>query len=196
MAIVGLLLAAGFSRRFGVANKLAQPLADGRAMGLVAAQHLLAAIPCSIAVIRSDEAELAESFAAAGLHVVRCVPQQQDMADSLAAAVNYCNDIALAVTGFVIALADMPFIRASSYAQVVHQLEQGELIVIPTYQGQRGHPVGFAATFQSELASLHGDSGARALIKKYPQALRLVDSDDPGILIDIDTVEELKQLQR
>jgi len=196
MAIVGLLLAAGFSRRFGAANKLTQPLADGRAMGLVAAQHLFAAIPYSIAVIRPDEDELAELFTAAGLHVVRCAPQQQDMADSLAAAVNYCTDIALTVTGFVIALADMPYIDASSYARVVHELEQGEQIVIPTYQGQRGHPVGFAASFQSELANLHGDSGARALIKKYPQAVRLVDGDDPGILVDIDTIDELKQLQR
>jgi molybdenum cofactor cytidylyltransferase len=193
MAIAGLFLAAGFSRRFGTANKLAQPLADGRAMGLVAAQHLLQAIPYSIAVIRPDEHELAELFAAAGLKVVRCAQHQQEMADSLAAAVNCATDAVVTITGFVIALADMPFIRSSIYAQVVHKLEQGEQIVIPTYQGQRGHPVGFAASFQSELSSLHGDTGARSLIKKYPQAVHLFDCDDPGILMDIDTVDELQQ---
>jgi molybdenum cofactor cytidylyltransferase len=192
MAIAGLLLAAGFSRRFGAANKLAQPVADGRAMGLVAAEHLLAAIPYSIAVIRPDEHELAELFTAAGLQVVRCA--QPQMADSLAAAVNYVTDAA--VTGLVIALADMPFIQPSSYARIVHKLEQGAQIVMPIYQGQRGHPVGFAASFKAELANLHGDSGARALIQQYPQALHLLEVDDPGILIDIDTVDELQRLQR
>jgi molybdenum cofactor cytidylyltransferase len=193
MAIVGLLLAAGFSRRFGAANKLTQPLADGRLLGLACAQHLIAELPMSIAVIRPDEHELAELFAATGLQVVRCAQDQLEMADSLAAAVNFCTDAA--VTGFVIALADMPFIDSSSYALVVDKLEQGGQIVIPSYQGQRGHPVGFAVSFKSELGNLHGDAGARSLIKKYPQAVHMVDCDDPGILLDIDTMDQLKHCE-
>lgn len=200
MAIVGILLAAGYSRRFGAGNKLVQPLPDGRLMALASAQHLLAAIPLSIAVIRPDAHELAALLTAAGLQVVRCAAHQQEMADSLAVAVNYCNDEVLGlakattVSGLVIALADMPLIHSSSYALVARKLEQGEPIVIPSYQGQRGHPVGFSANFKTELASLHGDAGARSLIKKYAQALHMVDCDDPGILMDIDTVDELKQL--
>jgi molybdenum cofactor cytidylyltransferase len=193
MAIAGLLLAAGFSRRFGSANKLTQRLSDGRLMGLASAQHLLAAIPLSIAVIRPDEHELGELLSAAGLQVVRCAQHQQEMADSLAAAVNFCADAA--VSGFVIALADMPFIQSSSYRLVVDKLVQGEQIVIPSYQGQRGHPVGFAASFKTELGNLHGDVGARSLINKYPQDVYVVDCGDPGILLDIDTVDALNHCQ-
>jgi molybdenum cofactor cytidylyltransferase len=193
MAVAGLLLAAGFSRRFGSANKLTQRLADGRLMGVACAEQLLAAIPLSIAVIRPDEHALAELFAAAGLQVVRCAQHQQEMGDSLAAAVNFCADATL--SGFVIALADMPFINSSSYALVLAKLAQGAQIVMPSYRGQRGHPVGFAASFKAELGNLHGDAGARSLIQQYPQLVQMVDCDDPGILLDIDSVDELKRFQ-
>jgi molybdenum cofactor cytidylyltransferase len=53
--------------------------------------------------------------------------------------------------------------------------------------------VGFAAELYSELAVLSGDDGARRVVSRYP-ALGL-ELDDPGVLVDIDTEEDLEQLR-
>jgi len=193
MKIVGILLAAGFSRRFGTANKLTHILQDGRPVGLAAAQNLVAAIPDSIAVIRPDDHLLGELLSKAGIHVLTCTADQQDMADSLVAAIKYTSG--MAADCFVIALADMPFIRSTTIAMVAQQLRDGADIVMPEYQGQRGHPVGFSSKFRNALESLRGDEGARSIIRQHAQQISTFECDDPGILADIDTLADLKKYQ-
>jgi molybdenum cofactor cytidylyltransferase len=190
--MVGILLAAGFSRRFGAADKLLQPLPDGRPITLASAIHLIQAIPLSIAVLRPENQALAALLSDAGLKVVFCTEQDQEMADSLVVAIRYSANFEEANDGFVIALADMPYIQTSSISKVATKLSSGASIVIPTYKDQRGHPVGFAAKFRSELESLHGDEGARSIIKRYPDEVQLLPCDDAEILADIDTQADLR----
>jgi len=94
--------------------------------------------------------------------------------------------------GFVIALADMPYINSQTTSAIASKLSEGASIVVPTYQGKRGHPVGFSAKFRGELESLHGDEGARSILKRYPDEVVFLECDDSGILADIDTPADLK----
>lgn len=190
--MIGILLAAGFSRRFGSTDKLLQPLPDGRPMALASAKSLIQAIPTSIAVVRPDNKKLAALLLNAGLKVVFCSESDQEMADSLATAIRFSANLQAAKHGFVIALADMPYIRSDTISTVVTKLGAGAAIAMPVYNGQRGHPVGFAAKFRKELESLHGDEGARSIIKRYPDEVHLLPSDDAGILADIDTQADLR----
>lgn len=189
--MTGILLAAGFSRRFSATDKLLQPLPDGRPVGLAAAQHLLQALPASIAIVRPDAHVLAELLEQAGLKVVRCGEHQLQMADSLAAAVRYASTSEEATDGYVIALADMPFIRPATIRAVADSLAAGASIIVPTYLGQRGHPVAFAPRFRAALLRLQGDEGARSILRAHPQEIEMLACDDPGILRDIDTPDEL-----
>jgi molybdenum cofactor cytidylyltransferase len=190
--MVGILLAAGFSRRFGTTDKLLQPLPDGRLIALASAMHLIEAIPFSIAVLRPENKALAAMLSNAGLQVVFCTEQDQEMADSLVMAIRYSAHFEEAKSGFVIALADMPYIQTSSINKVAAKLGSGASIVIPTYKDQRGHPVGFASKFRSELENLQGDEGARSIIKRYPDEVQLLPCDDARILADIDTQADLR----
>lgn len=190
--MVGILLAAGFSRRFGSADKLLQLLPDGRPIALVSAQNLVKAIPTSIAVLRPENKKLAELLLNTGLKVVFCTENDQEMADSLAAAIRFSAHLEASNDGFVIALADMPYIASATIGAVANKIGKGASIVIPTYQDQRGHPVGFAAKFRNELENLHGDEGARSIIKRYSSEVELLQCDDAGILADIDTQADLK----
>lgn len=189
--MIGLLLAAGFSRRFGTTDKLLQPMADGRPVALAAAQHLLQALPNSIAVVRPDAHLLGELLQQAGLQVVRCGAQQLEMADSITAAVRYAAATEDSTNGYVIALADMPFIQPQTIRAVADRLAAGAAIVVPTHLGRRGHPVAFAAKFRNALLALQGDQGARSILQAHPQQIELVACDDPGILRDIDTPADL-----
>ena len=190
--MVGILLSAGFSRRFGSADKLLQLLPDGRPIALASAESLIKAMPISIAVVRSENIVLAELLSNAGLKVVFCNDNDQEMADSLSTAIRFSSSLEAANDGFVIALADMPYIEPATIKTVATNLSTGASIVIPTYHGQRGHPVGFSEKFRSELESLQGDEGARSIIKRYPNEVELLPCDDAGILADIDTQADLK----
>lgn len=189
--MIGILLAAGLSRRFGKTNKLLHLLPNGASIGVTSAINLIDVLPVSIAVVQPDSQKLAAQLELAGLQVVTCM-NEQGMAYSLAAATKYAAKLPESSGGFIIALADMPFIRPASIEMVAKKLSQeNHSIVLPTYQGSRGHPVGFAAKFRSELEKLQGDEGARSVVKSHQDEVHAFECDDPGILMDIDTQADL-----
>jgi len=190
--MIGILLAAGFSRRFGISDKLLQALPDGNPIALASAKRLIEAIPLSIAVVRPENKALALLLQDAGLKVFFCSEQETEMADSLSAAIKFSASFSESSDGLVIALADMPYIDSKTAAAIASKLSEGASIVVPTYQGKRGHPVGFSAKFRADLESLHGDEGARSILKRYPEEVVFLECDDSGILADIDTPADLK----
>lgn len=187
-APIGILLAAGFSRRFGPTDKLLHVLPDGRPIALAAAQHLLQALPSSLAVIQPGNAFLDRLLRDAGMQVLHCA--SAGMGDSIAAAVQACAHVP-PPSGYVIALADMPYLRPQTILTVAAALDHASMAA-PAYQGQRGHPVGFSATLREELLALHGDEGARSVLQRHREELQLLDCDDAGVLVDIDTPADLK----
>ncbi len=189
--MIGILLAAGFSRRFGASNKLLHALPDGRPMALASAMRLIEAIPLSIAIVRPENRKLADLLQDAGLKVLFCSEQETEMADSLSAAVKFSAAFSESNDGFIVALADMPYIDSQTTAAIAFKLNEGASIVVPTFQGKRGHPVGFSAKFRGELESLHGDEGARSILMRYPEEIIFLECNDSAILADIDTPSDL-----
>ena len=184
--IVGILLAAGVATRFG-SNKLLHALPDGTPIAVASLRNLRAALPRVVAVIRPGAFELEERLRREGAQVTTCERAEEGMGTTLAHAVRASRD----ADGWVVALADMPFIRSETIRGVVERLAAGAAIVAPAWQGERGHPVGFAGRFGGDLERLAGDAGARELLKGALATVELVDCDDPGVLRDIDRPEDL-----
>ncbi|HEY6241533.1 MAG TPA: nucleotidyltransferase family protein [Burkholderiales bacterium] len=189
--IRGILLAAGYSKRFG-SNKLLRALPAGTPeagtpIGLAAARHLLDALPESIAVVRPRAQKLGKLLRDAGCSTVVCKNASEGMGTSLAAGVRAAAD----AHGWVIALADMPFLRPETVRVIANALSEGAAIAAPAYRGERGHPVGFARRFLDELSVLHGDQGARELLAQRPDWVTVYEVDDPGVLRDIDRPSDL-----
>lgn len=180
----GIMLAAGSSKRFG-GNKLAH-LLDGEPIALRSARAFIAALPGATAVTRpaSPLKPLLESI---GFRVVECARADEGMGASLAAGVAATRDAA----GWVVALADMPFIQSISHGKIAQAVAAGAELVAASHGGERGHPVGIGARFRDDLLALEGDAGARNIVRANPQLLRLVECDDPGVLRDIDTPADL-----
>ncbi len=181
--IQGLLLAAGAGLRFG-ANKLLHPLPGGCVMSVAAARHLVESLPRSLAVVRPGDDDLAWRLQQEGLQVVFCHNSLLGMGHSIGCGVNASAEAG----GWVLALADMPFIRPSTLAAVASAIEGGAAIAVVEYDGQRGHPVGFAAQWRTQLLQLRGDTGARSLIAHHTGCVVRIPVDDPGVLRDIDTL--------
>jgi molybdenum cofactor cytidylyltransferase len=185
---VAILLAAGAGTRFG-GGKLLHPLEDGVAIAAHAARNLIAAGLPVTAVVRPGDFPLAELLEQEGCQVTICPDAGRGMGVSLAHGVTAARDAG----GWVVALADMPRIRPATIARVVQALAAGADIAAPAYQGDRGHPVAFSRRFLHELQALIGDSGARAVVQRNQALVRLIDTDDPGVLFDIDRRNDLSR---
>jgi len=185
--ISGILLAAGAGSRFG-GDKLLHPLEDGVAIAAHAARNLLAATPDVIAVVRWGDFPLYEMLEQEGCQVTMFQGAARGMGASLAHGVTQARG----ADGWVIALADMPRIAPDTIKRVIAALEAGASIAAPAYKGERGHPVGFGAQLRDELLALDGDQGARAVVERHREAVKLIECEDPGILLDIDRKSDLK----
>lgn len=191
-AITGILLAAGRGRRFG-GGKLLAVLEHGPdrgvPLGVAACSRLLRVIPDVVAVVRPQDTVLATALERAGARVVVADRADEGMGASLAAGVA----AGARADGYVVALADMPWIEPDTIARVVRSLAGGASIAAPVYRGMRGHPVGFAAAHREALLALRDDEGARGLVTANREAVRLLDVEDPGVVRDVDSPADLSQ---
>lgn len=188
--IVGILLAAGSAQRFG-AHKLIQPLADGTPVAVAAARNLIEALPNSIAVVRPDDYQLIDAFSSLGLKIVENPLAGQGMGTSLAAGINASAD----ADGWLIALADMPWLRPETIQMLAESLQKGASIVAPVHAGRRGNPVGFSHQWCDRLQALVGDVGARHLLASHSDQMILQTTFDEGVLKDIDHPDDLLREQ-
>ena len=178
----GILLAAGQGTRFG-SNKLLQPMADGTPMAVASARSLHTVLAHCIAVVSDAQGTVARLLAEAGLQVIANPHAPDGMGTSIACGVAASPNAG----GWVIALADMPNIPTCVIQSVADGLVRGADIIAPVYRGQRGHPVGFAPGHAPSLRALQSDRGARDIIAAQRDTLELIDTQDSGVIFDIDT---------
>ena len=108
------------------------------------------------------------------------------MGDSIASAVRATASAA----GWMVLPADLPLIRPQTLLDIA-QAPMHTDILVPVFQGQRGHPVRFSRACQADLSLLRGTKGAAALLARGSVVEWPV--DDPGCTTDIDTLEDLQR---
>ena len=169
-----IVLASGRGERFaasgGTTPKLKARLADKTVL-----QHTLAAVQAS------------------GLpwHLEDC--GHPGMGDSIAAAVRATWQSSAQAAGWLILPGDLPLIQSDTLRAVAAALSVHE-VVVPIYQGQRGHPVGFSAACGPALLNLQGPQGAAAVVRAH--AAFELSVNDIGSVTDIDTFDDLRAAER
>jgi molybdenum cofactor cytidylyltransferase len=114
---------------------------------------------------------------------------QAGMGDSIAAAVRSTPDAA----GWLVLPGDLPLIQGQTLLAIAAALQQHR-VVLPSYRGQRGHPVGFAADCRQALLDLSGEQGAVGVVRRHAAVEVLV--EDAGCIQDIDTLDDLLRAER
>jgi molybdenum cofactor cytidylyltransferase len=183
----GILLAAGNGRRFqteigaGQDKLLAHFPDDDKPILWHSASALITALPNSIAVIQPQQTERKALLQDLGFTVIESLAAEQGMGYAIADAVKSSVDAA----GWLIALADMPWVSADLINQVIIRVGNQNDIVAPRFNGKRGQPVAFGSTWVDQLKALEGDIGARELLKV--SLINYIDWKDDSILRDVDT---------
>jgi len=187
-AICVAVLAAGQSRRFGKADKLAQPL-NGTMLGL----HICGAIrplDCahSIVITSSEYHPCMSDWHERGFETVVNEKAGEGLGSSVALAANWAAE--KSADALLICLADMPFVPTEHLKRLIDGYDQkNENSVIASYDGQIVSPPAiFGRQNFAALGSLGGAKGARELLataEKVPIA-----SD---LLVDIDTRSQMNE---
>ncbi len=96
--------------------------------------------------------------------------------------------------GILVHLVDHPYIDPRLVKLLTTRFaESGKLIVVPRFDGKRGHPVIFARSLFDELLNAPLEQGAKAVVNAHGAETLEIDTADEGITLDIDTPELYRQ---
>jgi molybdenum cofactor cytidylyltransferase len=195
---VVLVLAAGRGSRFvGDTHKLLAPWGEATVLESTLSAVESSGLPWRIVLSASLKAQVeGERIPLPRGRVVQAPLVPVGMGHSIAAGVAATPDAG----GWLVLPADLPAIQARTLNAVADALraqaggtERGPVAVVPVWTtpvGKKiaGHPVGFPADASKALLALSGDSGGRQVLA----GLNSVDVpvEDPGIVTDIDTVDD------
>ncbi|MGF1543514.1 MAG: NTP transferase domain-containing protein [Parvularculaceae bacterium] len=185
--VVGALLAAGASRRFGEADKLlvpfrGEPLLAGPARALGAFERRIAITP-------ADAPARAAALRRRGLETIENTRADEGLGASLAlAAATALRGEAVAM---VVCLADQPFVDGALMGRLIGALGDADAVVCLA-DGVAGPPAAFSARALGVLSRLEGDVGARKIIDGFENVVRM---PAPSWRVrDVDTPEDLAAL--
>lgn len=191
-----IILAAGQSKRFG-SDKLRHPLKYRDITKPIIFHSLspwLAVFESINVVVRPDNLilinMLKDSEYSSRLNLIFAMDAAEGMSASLVSGIEANKQ----ADGWLIGLSDMPFVQSSVILDSFKALKSGAMITLPVFNGERGHPVGFASHYLSQLKTLTGDKGARNIIASSPDKITFINSPDQGIRLDIDTVDNLANI--
>ena len=191
--LVGMLLAAGQSRRMGGQNKLLADIAGKPMVRHVAETMCDAGIDELTVVIGHQADQVAAALDQLPVNLVFNPQFAAGQGHSVAAGITGLDD---SVTDVVIALGDMPLVSVETLRQLIaaHQacVDHQRRITLPSHAGKRGNPVIWGSAFFPELKQLRGDAGGRQVLQDHLAAHNQVESTTSTIFQDIDTPAELQ----
>ena len=130
----------------------------------------------------------------AKLPVKQCYNKEykKGMLSSVQCGVHNISDTPDAIMIF---LADQPDIPGEICDLIIRKyIRSKKGIVIPKYQGHRGHPLLIDWKYKDKIENLNPLVGLRDLLHKYPEDIMDVPVEMPGILKDLDTPEDYMDL--
>jgi CTP:molybdopterin cytidylyltransferase MocA len=188
------LLAAGRSRRLGVAKQLL--VIEGETLVRRAARLALATSPRDAVLVTGDHAKVVEE-AVRGL-AVRCVGAgdlDEGMGRSLAAGLRHLDPIC---AGALVVLCDQPALTAEHLARLVEAWDVAPASAAASgYAGTVGVPAVLPQAWFSKLMTARGDRGARDLLREHAGEIRVIqderlgeDVDDPEDAAGLETLSQ------
>jgi molybdenum cofactor cytidylyltransferase len=193
--IVAVVLSAGESSRMG------RPKALLPIEGVSFIERIVMALRATqvekiVVVLGHNAGELRQQISDLPVTILVNKNYKQGQLSSLLVALHYLDSTNVAgdLEGILVHLVDHPYISASLVDLMIDRFRDSKKpIVIPSYKGRRGHPVIFARSLFAELLATPLDQGAKAVVHAHGSETLLIDTEDEGVAVDIDTPDEYQK---
>lgn len=190
--IVAVILSAGESSRMGRPKALL-PIDGVRFVEKIVSTLKSTDVGNIIVVLGHNAEEIRRKISDLPVTILINHDYKQGQLSSLQVAIRHLESSGGPVDGMLVHLVDHPYIEAKLVNLMIDRFyETKKLIVVPRFQDRRGHPVIFARALFSELLAAGTDQGAKPVVHAHRDDTLEIDTDDKGVLIDIDTPEEYR----
>jgi CTP:molybdopterin cytidylyltransferase MocA len=143
-----------------------------------------------VVVVNGDGERIVEALAGLPVKIARNDAPDSQMADSVRAGLRSLDDC---FTGVLVCLSDHPAIAPETFRTLIQAHHGGtDRIIIPFQRGRRGHPALFPRTILNEVLS---GGTLRDIIGKDEGRVQLIEVDDEGVLLDMDTAEDYQRVR-
>ncbi|TMA10395.1 MAG: nucleotidyltransferase family protein [Deltaproteobacteria bacterium] len=191
--IAAIVLSAGESRRMG-SPKALLPIKGKSFIEQIVAALKATKVAKIIVVLGHNPEPIKSKVEPLSVSVVINPDYLKGQLSSLIAAIRSLQADPVKVDGVLVHLVDHPLISRSVVNEMIDRFfESKKLIVIPTYKGKRGHPVLLSSRLFPELLKAPPDQGAKAVVHAHRDETLEMETDDEGVIIDIDTPDEYRQ---
>jgi len=188
--IDAIVLAAGQSKRMGKPKPLLR-FNDKTFLEQVISVLKLCDVDRITVVLGSEAQTIRKTVDLSGTNVVINEEYEKGQLSSLIAAIEQTPQTTEAI---LICLVDNPFITEEVVNKVVGKFkETNSPIVVPVFDGERGHPALFSRSLFAELSSAPEEQGARAVLYSNEEKVLEVETSEKGIRISIDTPDDYRR---
>jgi len=185
--ICAIVLAAGRSRRMGT-QKLLLPFRASTVIGHIVDQVLAGKVEDTYVVVGSDEAAIAEALSDRAVRLVRNPEPDAEMLTSVRRGLQAAPPECRAV---LVVLGDQPGVSVELVdALIGAYLTSGKGLVVPVYEGKRGHPLLLSMGYRDEVLTAHDRVGLRGLLQAHPQDVLEVPASSSAATSDMDHPED------
>ncbi len=188
MGVVGVVLAAGESRRMGKLKALL-PFGDRTVIEQVIDNLLRADLDGVTVVLGHRASGIAAVVTSLPVQILYNADYREGMTSSVQVAFGQIEPVPEA---YMLALVDQPHLGHEPAQRVLaaHRQTPHKGLVIPTYQGKRGHPIVIGRQYRQEVLALGRDQGLNQVTRGHPEDTLEIPLADDVILQDMDYPEE------
>ncbi len=191
---IPIILAAGSSARMGQSKALLR-IGKESFIRRIAELYRVTSFRTVVVVTRPNATEIRQELDGMGCTFVENKNFAEGQLSSIIAGLGEVE--ALGGTAAILHPVDHPVVTADVIKDLVAAFDRNRsLIIVPRFEGKRGHPIIVSSKLFREFKEARPDIGGREVVWRHSTDLTEVDVEDQGILIDIDTPQNYDDLQR
>lgn len=186
--ITAIVLAAGSARRMG-RQKLLLPYRNGTLIEHIVGEIVRSQVGECLVVTGCDRERVEPLVSEMGARSV--FNPQHEIGGMLSSVRQGLTDASDASQAFLVFLGDQPGITSQLVNHILEYAKShSSKILVPCFNGKRGHPLYFDARYMADIMHQYDDVGLKGLLRGHQDDVTLWRCEDQNILIDLDTPDD------